>query len=84
MRRRSRVLRGGALPGGTSSARAADQVVLTVTGNGQTKTFTMAELQALPAYTGWSGLKNSAGTITAPAQVKGVKLTRLCSHSSAV
>ena len=68
---------GAVLPGGTSTARAADQVVLTITGNGQTKTFTMAELQALPAYTGWSGLKNSAGTITVPAPVKGVKLTDL-------
>ena len=37
----------------------------------------MAELQALPAYTGWSGLKNSAGTITAPTEVKGVKLSDL-------
>ena len=68
---------GALLPGGTSSARAADQVVLTITDNGQTKTLTMAELQALPAYTGWSGLKNSAGTITAPVLVKGVKLADL-------
>ncbi len=68
---------GAILPGGTPSAKAADSVVLTVAGNGQTKTFTMTELQALPAYTGWSGLKNSAGTITPPAPVKGVKLTDL-------
>jgi hypothetical protein len=68
---------GAVLPGGTSTARAADQVALTITGNGQTKTFTLAELQALPAYTGWSGLKNSAGTITPPAPVKGVKLADL-------
>jgi hypothetical protein len=68
---------GALLPGGTPSAQAADPVVLTVTGNGQTKAFTMTELQALPAYTGWSGLKNSAGTITPPAPVKGVKLTDL-------
>jgi hypothetical protein len=66
-----------ALGGGASSARASDAVVLTITGNGQTKTFTLAELQALPAYTGWSGLKNSAGTITAPAKVKGIKLADL-------
>jgi hypothetical protein len=67
----------GAFLPGASSARAADQVVLTVTGNGQTKTFTMTELQALPAYTGWSGMKNSAGTITPPVPVKGVKLADL-------
>ena len=68
---------GALLPGAASSAKAADAVVLTVTGNGQTKTLTMTELQALPAYTGWSGLKNSAGTITLPAPVKGVKLADL-------
>ena len=67
---------GGALvPGGTPQAKAADPVVLTVTGNGQTKTFTMAELQALPAYSGWSGYVNSAGTVTPPWPVKGVKAT---------
>ena len=68
---------GAILPGGTSLAKAADAVVLTVTGNGQTKTFTLAELEALPAYSGWSGMKNSAGTITPPAPVKGVKLADL-------
>ena len=30
-------------------AEAADPVVLTIAGNGQTKTFTMTELKALPA-----------------------------------
>ena len=44
------------MPGGTPQAKAADPVVLTVTGNGQTKTFTMAELQALPAYSGYFGI----------------------------
>jgi hypothetical protein len=72
------VFAAGAVLGGTAApARAADPVVLTLTGNGQTKTFTLAELQALPAYTGWSGLKNSAGTITLPTEVKGVKLSDL-------
>jgi hypothetical protein len=64
----------GAVLPGASSAKAADPVVLTVAGHGQTKTFTMTELQALPTYTGWSGMKNSAGTITPPVSVKGVKL----------
>ncbi len=66
---------GALVPGAAAPANAADSVVLTVTGNGQTKTFTLAELEALPAYTGWSGMKNSAGTITPPAAIKGVKLT---------
>jgi hypothetical protein len=66
---------GALVPGGASPARAADPVVLTVTGNGQTKTLTLAELETLPVYTGWSGMKNSAGTITPPAPIKGVKLS---------
>jgi len=71
------VLGGAFVPGGTPQAKAADPVVLTVTGNGQTKTFTMAELQALPAYSGWSGYVNSTGTVTPPWPVKGVKVTEV-------
>jgi DMSO/TMAO reductase YedYZ molybdopterin-dependent catalytic subunit len=71
------VLAGVVVPGGTSKAAAADPVVLTVAGNGQTKTFTLAEVKALPEYTGFSGMKNSAGTIFKPDPVKGVKLTDL-------
>ena len=71
------VLAGAVVPGGTPQAAAADPVVVTITGNDQTKTFTMAELQALPAYAGVSGIINSAGTITLPTPVKGVKLTDL-------
>jgi hypothetical protein len=68
---------GAVVPGGTPQAAAADPVVLTVTGNDQTMTFTMAELQALPAYSGYSGIINSAKTVTPPKPVKGVKLTDL-------
>ena len=58
---------GGGLPGGTPQARAADPVVLTVTGNGQTKTFTMAELKALPdVHRLLRASMNSAGTVTPP------------------
>ena len=71
------VLAGVAVPGGTPQAAAADPVVLTVTGNGQTKTFTMAELQALPVYAGVAGIINSAGTVTMPQPVKGVTVTDL-------
>jgi len=70
-------LAGVVVPGGTPQASAADPVVLTVAGNGQTKTFTLAEVKALPAYTGFSGMKNSAGTLFRPDPVKGVKLTDL-------
>jgi DMSO/TMAO reductase YedYZ molybdopterin-dependent catalytic subunit len=70
-------LAGVVVPGGTPQASAADPIVLTVAGNGQTKTFTLAEVKALPAYTGFSGMKNSAGTLFKPDPVKGVKLTDL-------
>jgi len=69
------VLGGALVPGGTAPASAADPVVLTVTGNGVTKTFTMAELQGLPVYDGYSGIINSANTVTAPKPIKGVKLS---------
>jgi hypothetical protein len=65
----------GAFSPGTPQARATDPVVLTVSGNGQTKTFTMTELQALPTYSGYFGIKNSAGSITPPAPITGVRLT---------
>ena len=71
------VLAGAIVPGGTPQAAAADPVVLTIVGNGQTMTFTLAELQALPAYSGYAGIINSAGTVTPPSAVKGVKLTDL-------
>jgi len=69
----------GMATGGASPAQATDPVILTVTGaDGTTvKTFTMTELQALPAYTGYSGIINSAGTITEPKAIKGVLLTDL-------
>jgi hypothetical protein len=71
------VLAGTAVSGGAPQASAADPVVLTIAGNGQTKTYTMAELQALPVYAGYAGFVNSAGTVTPPWPVKGVKVTDL-------
>jgi hypothetical protein len=71
------VLGGLLVPGGTPKAAAAGPVVLTIVGNGQTKTFTVAELQALKAYSGYSGIINSAGAVTPPIAVKGVKVTDL-------
>ena len=60
------IVAGIVVPGGAPQAQAADPVVLTVTGNGQSKTFTMAELKALPVYSGYFGLVNSAGTVYPP------------------
>ncbi len=68
------VVAAGAVAPGTPQARGADPVVLTVTGNGQTRSFTMSELQALPVYSGYFGFVNSAGTVYPPEPVVGVKL----------
>ena len=65
-------------PARLAPANADDPVVLTVTGNGQTKTFTLAELEALPAYTGWSGYEEQRRDHHAAGPVKGVKLSRCC------
>jgi DMSO/TMAO reductase YedYZ molybdopterin-dependent catalytic subunit len=65
------------LPAATPPANAADPIVLTVTGNGQTKQYTVTDLQALPAYQGWYGIINSSDNITAPQPVKGVALATL-------
>ena len=56
-------------------AKGADPVVLTITGNGQTKTFTMSELKALPEYSGYFGWKSSAGTVYPPLPCKGVRIS---------
>jgi len=52
-------------------------VVLTVRGDDATRTFTMDQLQALPAYEGYAGIKSSTGVITPPSKYKGVPLTEL-------
>jgi DMSO/TMAO reductase YedYZ molybdopterin-dependent catalytic subunit len=68
------VVLAGAVAPGTTTAEGADPVVLTVSGNGQTATFTIAELKALPDYSGWFGFVNSAGTVYPPETVTGVRL----------
>jgi DMSO/TMAO reductase YedYZ molybdopterin-dependent catalytic subunit len=65
------------LPAGPGVAQAEDPVVLTLTGNDQTKEYTLSQVQALPVYSGYAGQKNSAGTITPAVPVKGVKLEDL-------
>jgi DMSO/TMAO reductase YedYZ molybdopterin-dependent catalytic subunit len=62
---------------GTGTAVAAEPVALTVVGNGTVRELTLEQVKALTVYEGWSGMKNSAGTITPPAPVKGVKLSDL-------
>ena len=59
------------------SPGASGPVVLTVRGEDGSKTFTMGELQALPSYEGYAGIKSSTGRITPPSRYRGVPLTDL-------
>jgi len=53
------------------------EVVLTLTGLTETKTFTLADLQKLPITEGYAGTKSSTGKITVPELYRGVLLTDL-------
>ena len=55
----------------------AGEVVLTIAGLKDTQTYTLADLEKLPAVTGQAGIKSSTGKITLPATFKGVLLTDL-------
>jgi DMSO/TMAO reductase YedYZ molybdopterin-dependent catalytic subunit len=68
---------GGSGGQASPSPAASGPVVLTVKGDVGSKTFTMSELQALPAYEGYAGIKSSTGTITPPSKYKGVPLAAL-------
>ena len=73
--------------GGSSGTQAPTQasravspsgpVVLTLVGDAGEKQFTMNQLEALPAYTGYAGIKSSTGVITLPAEYTGVRLSEL-------
>jgi DMSO/TMAO reductase YedYZ molybdopterin-dependent catalytic subunit len=52
-------------------------VVLTLVGDEGEKQFTLNQLQTLPAYTGYAGIKSSTGVITLPAEYTGVRLSDL-------
>ena len=80
---------GGSGSGSGSGSATAGQspsgpVALTVTGAKGSKSFTLAELKALPAFTGYAGLKDSVGVITAPVQYTGVPLSELTSQVGGV
>jgi hypothetical protein len=61
----------------TTTVAASGPIVLKLTGSSGTKTFTMAELKALPAVSGYGGWKNQVGNITQPAAWKGPSLGSL-------
>ena len=68
---------GGSGDQASPSPAASGPVVLTVKGDDGSRTFTMSQLQALPAYEGYAGIKSSTGTITPPSKYKGVPLAAL-------
>jgi hypothetical protein len=61
----------------TTTTAAAGPVVLKLSGPSGSMTFTMAQLKALPATSGYGGWKNRTGAITAPVSWKGVTLSSL-------
>jgi DMSO/TMAO reductase YedYZ molybdopterin-dependent catalytic subunit len=73
--------------GGSSGTQTTDQaspavspsgpVVLTLVGEKGQKSFTLNQFEALPAYTGFAGIKSSTGVITLPAEYTGVRLSDL-------
>lgn len=58
-------------------AAPAAATVLTVAGNGETVSLSMADLQALPVSEGQAGTLSSTGKITVPAKFTGVSLKDL-------
>ncbi|MBN1668347.1 MAG: molybdopterin-dependent oxidoreductase [Anaerolineales bacterium] len=65
-------------PEGTPAAGVdADQVVLEIVGLQQTRSLTMAELQAMSTTEGWGGTISSAGVISPPLPLKGVTVLEL-------
>ena len=58
--------------------------VLTVVGVKGSETFSLAQLEAMPPYTGFAGIKDSVGVITAPVQYAGVPLAALAARVGGV
>ncbi len=61
----------------TVAQTPAGPVVLTVTNGGKTKSYAMADLQALKSVTGNGGTKNKKGVVAGPFSYKGVALIDL-------
>jgi DMSO/TMAO reductase YedYZ molybdopterin-dependent catalytic subunit len=59
------------------ATEAPAEVVLEIVGAAETKSFTLADLQALPITEGFAGTKSSTGKITPPVTFKGVSLKDL-------
>jgi len=61
----------------TVAQTPAGPVVLTVTSGAKTKSYSMADLQAMKSITGNGGTKNKKGVVAGPFSYKGVALTDL-------
>ena len=66
---------GGTAAPSRSPTAAGGRVVLTVSGSKGTVRLTMGQLRAMPAVTGYGGIKDSVGVITPPTKYQGVKVT---------
>jgi hypothetical protein len=55
----------------------SDTPALTVTKGADTASYTLAEIEAMPAAEGWGGIMNSSGVISGPFTQKGVALMDL-------
>ncbi len=68
---------GGSGGQASPSPVASGPVVLKVKGDLGSRSFTVGQLRALPAYEGYAGIKSSTGVITPPSKYKGVPLADL-------
>jgi DMSO/TMAO reductase YedYZ molybdopterin-dependent catalytic subunit len=74
---------GGGSSGTQTTAKASPSVspsgpiVLTLVGEKGQRSFTLNQLEALPAYTGYAGIKSSTGVVTLPSEYTGVRLSDL-------
>lgn len=66
-----------ATPTPTPTVEAPDATLAVKSGD-QSVTLTWEEIQKMPAYEGMGGLISSVGTVTPPAQYKGIPLEDLC------
>jgi hypothetical protein len=64
-------------PTPTPTSIPSTPVVLTIVNGSQTKTFSLAQLQALKVTSGYGGQKTKTGNVTGPYSYKGILLTDL-------
>jgi hypothetical protein len=68
----------------TPTPIATTPVILTVVNGSQTKTFSLAQLQALKVTSGYGGQKTKTGNVTGPYAYKGILLTDLLNAAGGI